>query len=367
MRNYRKVLAGTLAATMVLGSSFAAFAADEQGTTSGTGGLDIVEKSDIFQVVLPTEGGSEFNYILDPKGVIKETNADKYSNATFADGKTVYFANAAQSTASGAATRSGGAGGNVSYSDVSDKLTVTNKSTMDVDIKVTASVAEHAKITMATSSSFAADDKTASLYLALRDDDANNTDVAITTDGAELTSKIPALANAYETKYVNGKYVKQLKADATGFKEYSFQLTGACNPNGEWTGLTDAPPTVDVVWSVKDPTAAPANAAPSFNNGQPITYDASSGQNLTVPFSMGRGDLAAEEITDIIFDWGGGTYTSVNGTWGDTPNGSITLGEDSFTVVYTGMLEYCTAGTFNVYVILDGDHENYVTLPINCE
>ena len=112
--NYKKILACVLAGSMVMGSSFAIFA-DESGSTSGAGSLDIVEKADVFKVVLPSipeSGDTTFNYILDPTGVIKSTEAEKYNGATFADGKTVYFANQ-PTTDSGA----------VSYSDTSDALT----------------------------------------------------------------------------------------------------------------------------------------------------------------------------------------------------------------------------------------------------
>ena len=239
--NYKRILAVGLAASMVMGSSVVAFAAE--GTGTGSGSLDVVEKSDVFQVQLPTDSGTMFNYILDPTGVIKATSAEKYSGATFGEG-TVFFANAA--------TTEGGA---TSYSATSDAIKAVNKSTMDVQIKVKASVAAASGITMSSTDTFDSADTTAGLYLALKDSDTNNSNTAITTSGVELTSTIAALADAYETKYVDGKYVKQLEADATGFKEYSFQLTGACNPKGKWTGLTETPPTVNVVWSIADPTA----------------------------------------------------------------------------------------------------------------
>lgn len=254
MRNYKKFLAGALAAAMAMSSSVVVFAEDAKGEASGSGSLDVVEQSDIFNVEVPTipeAGITTFDYILDPTGVIKETASQKYEGAEFAEGKTVYFANQ-PTTADGA----------VSYSDASDELKVVNKSTQDVNIKLTASVKAVDGITMANSSTFAADDKTASLYLAVTD--GTNTK-AITSDGVEISATITAKEGVYETKYEDGKYVKKLKADASGFTEYKFKLTGACNPKGEWTGLKEAPPVVDVVWSVEDftvtgPTVSISNA-----------------------------------------------------------------------------------------------------------
>lgn len=285
MRNYKKILAAGLAVSMVMGSSVVAFAAE--GSGSGSGSLDVVEKSDVFDVVLPTDSGTTFDYILDPTGVIKATEAEKYGGATFADGATVFFANAATTE-----------GGSVTYSATSDAIKAVNKSTMDVDITVKASVADVSGITMASSGTFDADDTSAGLYLALKDSDTNNSDTAVTADGVELTSTIAALDDAYETKYVDGKYVKQLKADATGFEEYSFQLTGACNPKGEWAGLTEEPPVVSVVWSIEDPTMT----------GPRVTLSPSGEVNIVNL----EGSYTSFVLNDGTDDW---TLGGADGTW----------------------------------------------------
>lgn len=285
MRNYKKILAAGLAVSMVMGSSVVAFAAE--GSGSGSGSLDVVEKSDVFDVVLPTDSGTTFDYILDPTGVIKATEAEKYGGATFADGATVFFANAATTE-----------GGSVTYSATSDAIKAVNKSTMDVDITVKASVADVSGITMASSGTFDADDTSAGLYLALKDSDTNNSDTAVTADGVELTSTIAALDDAYETKYVDGKYVKQLKADATGFEEYSFQLTGTCNPKGEWAGLTEEPPVVSVVWSIEDPTMT----------GPRVTLSPSGEVNIVNL----EGSYTSFVLNDGTDDW---TLGGADGTW----------------------------------------------------
>lgn len=285
MRNYKKILAAGLAVSMVMGSSVVAFAAE--GSGSGSGSLDVVEKSDVFDVVLPTDSGTTFDYILDPTGVIKATEAEKYGGATFADGATVFFANAATTE-----------GDPATYSATSDAIKAVNKSTMDVDITVKASVAEVSGITMASSGTFDADDTSAGLYLALKDSDTNNSDTAVTADGVELSSTIAALDDAYETKYVDGKYVKQLKTDATGFEEYSFQLTGACNPKGEWAGLTEEPPVVSVVWSIEDPTVT----------GPRVTLSPSGEVNIVNL----EGSYTSFVLNDGTDDW---TLGGADGTW----------------------------------------------------
>lgn len=319
--NYKRILAVGLAASMVMGSSVVAFGAE--GTGTGSGSLDVVEKSDVFQVELPTDSGTTFNYILDPTGVIKETNAAKYEGATFAENATVFFANAA--------TTEGGA---TSYSATSDAIKAVNKSTMDVQIKVKASVAAASGITMSSTDTFDSADTTAGLYLALKDNDTNNADTAITTSGVELTSTIAALDDAYETKYVDGKYVKQLKADATGFEEYSFQLTGTCNPNGKWTGLTETPPEVNVVWSIADPTVT----------GPQITLSTNGKINITNFDGTLFGSMSLNDGTQ---DWPLVTGTDGTWEWGDAVDA-----KKEFTLASNWMPSYLAGKTATVTLTL---------------
>lgn len=306
--NYKKFLACVLAGSMVVGSSFAVFAENQSGSTSGSGSLDIVEKSDVFSVDLPTipeSGDTTFNYILDPTGVIKATEAEKYSGATFADGKTVYFANQP-------ATESGA----VSYSDTSDALTITNKSTMDVSVTVKATVKTVDGIKMSTTDTFDADDTEAKLYLALKDKDSTNSATAITANGAELTSTINALAGAYETKYENGKYVKKLKTNPGTFNTYSFQITGACNPKGAWNGLTDNPPVIDVVWSVEDPTITGPQI--SMNNSGLITMTGFTEEQNYSSMIVVDGEGTEWDVTVAPYQWNGDD-------WNETTGGNATM------------------------------------------
>ena len=238
MKNYKQLLAGALAAVMVLGSSVVAMA--DEGSTTGQGSLDIVKESDVFNVVLPVvaDEGSVFDYILDPTGVINATNAEKYAGAKFEEGETLFFAVS---------------GGDNDYAHKSDTLTATNKSTMDVEISVKASVAEVAGVTMAEDTNFVSGGD-AQLYLGLFDDVDNTTGVAITVEGVEATATIAGADDQYQIKYVSDGdyYTKELADDASGFDAYNFYLEGACSVDG-WDGLEENPPAVEVVWSVENP------------------------------------------------------------------------------------------------------------------
>ena len=67
----KQIVAMALSMSMAAGSSMMAFAADLNGADEGTGEVQYVEKSDVFNVVLPTDAGSTFDYLLDPEGLIK--------------------------------------------------------------------------------------------------------------------------------------------------------------------------------------------------------------------------------------------------------------------------------------------------------
>lgn len=304
MKNYKKILAAGLAMSMAMGSSVVALADDVDGGTSGTGGLEGTVSTDVFDVVLPNvpeSGDTTFNYILDPEGLIAKAGADKYTDKTFEENATLFFAN----TAEGAAK---------DYSGTSDALTVINKSSSEVEVEVKATVKSIDGINMSEDKTFKDDTKT-SLYLALKDAKA---EAAIKADGgATLTSTIDAAAEgAYEVQWnaTAGKYENVLTDEAKaddydGFSEYSFQMTGACNAAGDWSGLTDTAPVVDVVWSVKDP----------FITGPQITLSASGAISIT-------GLTAEQNYSDLKLIVPDGREFDINAqqnTW-DTTN----FGED---------------------------------------
>lgn len=244
-------LALALGATMIIGSSLTALAADQEGGEQAKGELQYLEQEDIFAVVLPTEKAagtaSTFDYILDPSGLIAAaaSGTDQRYTGTFESGKTVYFHNT-----DGTPTND--------YSSVSDALKVINKSSGDVEVKVNVKVAEAAGVKMDPDGTFNAAEGAGNLYLALvgkLTDDANETTTAIEASGTEVTATIPGDASNYAVKWdaANSKYVKELKASATTFKDYTFKLTGSCKANDtDLLALKDNPPKIDLTWSVKD-------------------------------------------------------------------------------------------------------------------
>lgn len=316
--NFRKILAGFLASMMIFGSTMVAFAA-ETGDTSGTGGLEGTVDTNVFAVVLPTVPDGSFDYIVDPEGLIASTEAARYTDKTFEEDATVFFPNSAED-----ATKD--------YSHISDAITVTNKSTMDVDITVTASVSDLSGVLMTDDSTFA-DDTTASLYLALTD--GTNTAAIDAEDGATITTIIDAApVNAYETVWSTDdseyQYVLTTAAKEEGyegFASYDFQMTGASNANGDWSALSEVAPALEITWSIAEHVDAPVvpvvvDAAPSIET---VTYAMTANTAINVPISLGAGTLAATGVTSIKYTTTSGVLTTLPTTNYTVADGKITI------------------------------------------
>lgn len=327
MANYKRILAVSLAATMLMGSSAVVFAADKEASSSGEGETQYVSESDVFDVIFPTvaENATTFDYLLDPDGLIAETKGDRYTGKAFDDDKTVYFLRSAKvdGTVDGTAGTK-----NCDYTDKSDEIKVVNKSTEAVDLKVSAKVTDvPSEIKMAAAKTFAGTDT--ELYLGLMGTDgATPTEKAISAAGVELTASIAADAAAYETKWDasanggKGAYVKSLTtaaqaADYAGFKSYSFQLTGVCNTaeGTDWSGLTDKAPKVDLTWSVKDFTVTGPQV--TFNSNGLISIT-----NLTAEQNFASLKIVEQDGTEWPL---GGEYTADESDWSRTEGGNLSV------------------------------------------
>lgn len=299
MKNYMRQIAGAMAAILVLSSSVVALAEEKrEGSTTGKGDLDIVEDSDIFDVVMPvvSEEKSVFNYIIDPTGVIEDTDAAKYGpDADFETGQTLFF------------YVSGGNSSGKNYAHESEKLTVENKGSVDVAVSVTAKVNAVSGITMVDS----ADDVSsgnAKLYLGFVDDENVTTAKGIKTEVTATATVSGADADDFDIKYVTdgnggGHYEKELSSSASTFDSYSFWLEGACSADG-WGDLANVTlPDVSVVWTVTGEGTAPSTGGSS--TGPKVTATSSGLITIT-------GLTAAKNYVKISIN---GSETIDNCTW----------------------------------------------------
>ena len=320
MRNYKKYLAAAMAATMVLGTSATAFAAsglatpsvsatpsditdkdNAQGNLGGTGNVAGIIDKNVFHVVVPTIDDEQtyYNFILDPQRLIGATNGaslpagQTYDKGADNKGQTLYFRNIPNGDDL--------AGSTFDYSNKSQGFQVTNKSTMDVDVTFTAKLTESTNaISMAEKADFkdAEGNATtdASIYLGIIKD--GGTAVPVGADGASASAKLtgaPSGAYKEDIDPDTGKFVYKLDPTASvTFEDTIFNLTGACNPDGDWLEVDPAiEPKIQVTWKVVEHTTKPSIPT--------TTYTRVSGQPLAITVSLGTAPDNATGIESITF------------------------------------------------------------------
>ncbi|WP_026526298.1 hypothetical protein [Butyrivibrio sp. VCD2006] len=259
--NYKKLIAFTMAVTMVFGSSITAFASetstesditanDTTGKTiTGTGSEAFVDKN-VMKVTVPTNLTNLFNYKVDPQGLVSATKSYDGTEVT-GTATGVVFLNAAKTT-----------GGKATISNESDPVKITNKSSIPVEIGIATTVEAAtnglALTTLADSADFTTEDNDdKALYLGLK----STNDREFVLNAATGTSKNILLSGAdqYEAKWNTDKYEWVPKANAK-FDEFQFTLTGAINTaldNSTWATVSDGtltvknPPKVSVKFTLE--------------------------------------------------------------------------------------------------------------------
>ena len=193
---------------------------------------------EIISVDLPTVGDeSPFGFYIDPQGLLYDTGAVRHGGGVVEEGAYLLFQNHDVSE--------------YDFSGRSDRLKVTNRSTVPVNITITAKISDLGDLRMDQDGSFEGEDDCA-IYLAIVDDEGNER--VLSEDGevsveVELSS---APSEAYTFRYDETtdtyEYVYQNDEDIS-FDSYSFGLRGECNANADWSGIS-ASPRVMVTWSV---------------------------------------------------------------------------------------------------------------------
>lgn len=196
---------------------------------------------DVVSISLPVISESEtsvFDFILDPQGLLYSTDAARYGGGRVEEGATLLFHNTE---------------GEYDFSKHSDWLTVTNRSTVPVQVTVTAQVMDFGDIRLAESADFG-DSTEPEVYLAIEDDKGN----VLPLSADEQTTINLEMSAAPENTYVfrldeenhTYQYGISMDPDLVNFDIYSFGLIGACNPNAEWQNIS-VHPTITVTWYVE--------------------------------------------------------------------------------------------------------------------
>lgn len=274
MRNYKKFLALTIAASMVFGNSLMVLA---EGTEAGDSQSVSVEGTGTYEgdevdypansIKLPTLSADTYSYLADPNGLIDETEKAKYSSASFDEGALWFLS--AENT----------------YTANSAAVEVTSQNANDINVSVTLEVSNADTVSQGvgiSSDSTFTDDTNANLYFAIVDTDENEetkaTDVPLTSmsSAVTMTKTIAGVPDNYVLCYEDGAYsYKTLTSGEEGFaawNSFGFELTGAINTAGTWDDITTLP-TLKVTWSWEDYSDAPAVPTEVFTEATSIRAD----------------------------------------------------------------------------------------------
>lgn len=295
-KTFKKLMAFAMVAVMMANpmSALAAQLPDTitspaQGSADASGNVEDFVDTSIFKVVLPTSAEGTFDFKMDPQGLIAATSGEAYTGATFEKNATVFF-NTASGNASG------------DWKSQSSYIEVFNKGTVDVNVTVEATITGLDDIAMAASADFASGDAAIpELYLAFTasgdasGDAQNGANVALTENGATINAVLAAAnENMYEFNYDGSKYTYDLKpefasGDADDFDNYSFALTGACNPYADWSKVKNAAPAVKVIWTLEN-----ADSAISYLSSNKMS---ASSNTVTVTLPDGATTISSVAIT----------------------------------------------------------------------
>lgn len=196
---------------------------------------------DVVSINLPVVSESEtsvFDFIMDPQGLLYETDAVRYGGGRVEEGATLLFYNKE---------------GEYDFSGHSDWLTVTNRSTVAVRVTVAAQVLDMGDVRLAENADFG-ESTEPEVYLAIEDDKGNILPLSAdeqTTTNLEM-SAAPEDTYLFRLDEENHTYQYEMSVDPgmVDFDTYSFGLIGACNPNAEWLNIS-IHPTITVTWYVE--------------------------------------------------------------------------------------------------------------------
>ncbi len=261
MKELKKRLTLAAAAVLIMTQGTVGLTKVSAKAASMDAGSSDYGKEEMVHVELPAfpeENGSVFDFIMDPQGLIEATDAAKYDGASFEKGRTLYFKNEE---------------GAYAYSGSSDRLTVTNKSAVPVEVTVTAKLDHCEEIDLSADEKFS--DGKGEIFLAVTDDRGSVTPLK----GSEEVS-------------VSGRLAA---ASGEGVAVYSFGLTGACNPDGDWENVS-VRPVVTVTWKVtplipeeKESVAEEVTSAPEVTGAAENGEMADQTPTTTEPETTGDG------------------------------------------------------------------------------
>ncbi len=344
MKGYKKILAGVLATSMVMGSSVVVLA--DEGRTKGTGEMEGSVVQEFFSVVLPTVADNDdtFNYVMDPLQLIQETTNKKYDGYEFTTGQRVYFYNGVNAASK-----------KMQYSNTSKKLKVENKSSSSVDLTVTLKVSNVDGITLTGDDTFGGSTPTTEpeMYFALEDGATPANTYAIDSNGiATHTETLTALtatdgtnspidAHIIQWNPIRNSYEFVINPDPDAqftAPSYEFGITADCNLGGDdkWLKILEAgeSPELEIIWGIQNPFEATITLSRNLtdNDKTDLTIsnltDEKNYKTITIDNGAGAYEVKGNSVSWEETNWNatnGGTLVAVldKSSWTDWMSGKL--------------------------------------------
>lgn len=198
----------------------------------------LTENKEIISVVLPVvEERNPFSFFIDPLHIFYNTFGSSGGDIMVEEGTCLLFHNRDE--------------GEYTLSSRSDSLNIINQSTVPVKVTITAKLENIEGISMMQANEFE-NRESCDLYLAFVDNEGN--EQPLSEDGVVTVTVYldRALSDAYIYMFHEdtGEYQYISQIGDVVFDTYSFGLVGACNENGDWTGI-NGKPYVTVSWEVE--------------------------------------------------------------------------------------------------------------------
>lgn len=214
------------------------YAAESPQNAAGSMTLP-TSKEEIVSVILPTAAEeSPLDFFIDPQGLIYDTGAAKYGGGNVEKGAHILFHNQN--------------GGEYDFSSQSDPFTITNQSTVPVNVTVTAGIEDPGDILVTGSRDFPEDQ--AAICMALLDDEGNErvlpADGEISVTVSMRAASMGAYSYVYDENVGEYRYGYLVDPENEYFDTYSFGLRADCNVSDAWEGISDSPE-VTVTWEVE--------------------------------------------------------------------------------------------------------------------
>ena len=262
--NLRKLMVGTLAVTMVLGSSMTVFAEEQTGNATGTGTSVGHLDKEVLTVTLPTGTDNTFDYYVDPERVIDLAGHLTDNTAVTKNADGVYFKNKDNT-----------------FSSSSDAVEFVGKNSVDVDVSVKAEVnatAGDKAIALVKDDAALTEATTPALLMNLT---VGTETKAITSEGATAKAEIKGVPDNFEVKVEGGayKYTAKADADASSWKKTTVQLSGKTNQKDVTSDMTA--PQIKLTWTIGKHVDSYASASTMSASSNSVTLSLPDGVTLS--------------------------------------------------------------------------------------